>query len=198
LWRWRTSLLAWVSRLGWGRVNIVERTFPNAWSLRKGKRLNINVEGPFLATSSICEPVLRSLPQWFGIEAANVQYLQDIEELPTFLAQGDGGVTGFLTIREHNEYAAEIHIVGVRPEAHRQGIGRALLAEAERYLAQRGIEYLQVKTLSPAHPDQGYARTRAFYRAMGFRPLEEFPELWGPENPCLLMVKYLGDDCEKA
>jgi len=137
------------------------------------------------------------LPQWFGIEAANIQYLKDIEELPTFLAAVDGRVLGFLTIREHNEYAAEIHIVGVRPEAHRQGIGRALLAEAERYLRQRGIEYLQVKTLSPSHPDEGYARTRAFYEAVGFRPLEEVQELWGPENPCLMMIKHLGESDEK-
>lgn len=155
------------------------------------------IQGPFLARSRVCEPILRSLPQWFGIEAANVQYLKDIEELPTFLALVDGRVIGFLTIRIHDEYAAEIHIVAVRPEAHRQGIGRALLAEAEKYLGQRGIEYLQVKTLSPSHPDEGYARTRAFYQAMGFRPLEEFHDLWGPENPCLMMIKHLGDIDEK-
>ena len=28
--------------------------------------------------------------------------------------------------------------------------------------------------------------------SMGFRPLQEFPELWGKENPCLQMVKGLG------
>jgi len=139
--------------------------------------VSITVQGSFLAQSKACEPILRALPQWFGIEAANVQYLKEIEELPTFLAEVDGRVLGFLTLRQHSEYAAEIHIVGVRPEAHRQGIGRTLLAEAEKYLRQRGVEYLQVKTLSPAHPDEGYARTRAFYQAMGFRPLEAFPEL---------------------
>jgi ribosomal protein S18 acetylase RimI-like enzyme len=159
--------------------------------------MNTTVQGPFLARSAVCEPILRSLPQWFGIEAANIQYLKDIDGLPTFLAQVDGHVLGFLTIREHNEYAAEIHIVGVRPEAHRQGIGRALLAVVENYLTQRGIEYLQVKTLSPSHPDEGYAQTRAFYRAMRFRPLEEFQELWGAENPCLVMIKYLGASDEK-
>ena len=50
---------------------------------------------------------------------------------------------------------------------------------------------LQVKTLSESHPDAGYAKTRAFYRAMGFHPLEEFKTLWGEANPCLLMVKKL-------
>lgn len=137
---------------------------------------------------------MRSLPQWFGIEAANGQYLQDIEKLPSLLAQVDGRDLGFLTIREHNAYAAENHIVGVLPEVHRQGIGRALLLQSEISLRQRGVEYLQVKTLSPAHPDEGYAKTRAFYRALGFRSLEEFRELWGTENPCLMLIKYLGEE----
>jgi hypothetical protein len=61
-------------------------------------------------------------------------------------------------------------------------------------LRGQGVEYLQVKTLSDAHPDAGYARTRAFYQAMGFRPLQELPELWGEENPCLQMVKGLGEE----
>jgi ribosomal protein S18 acetylase RimI-like enzyme len=153
--------------------------------------MRVGIRQPALGTSADCEPILRSLRPWFGIEEANAQYLRDIETLPTFLAEVDGGVVGFLTIREHSEYAAEIHIIGVRPEMHRRGVGRALLLEAERYLRERGIEYLQVKTLSASHPDEGYARTRAFYEAVGFRPLEELPDLWGPANPCLLMVKRL-------
>ena len=30
-----------------------------------------------------------------------------------------------------------------------------------------------------------------FYRSMGFAPLEVFPELWDPWNPCLTLVKIL-------
>jgi ribosomal protein S18 acetylase RimI-like enzyme len=63
----------------------------------------------------------------------------------------------------------------------------------EAHLQAQGIEYLQVKTLSPAHPDKNYAKTRAFYHALGFRPLEEFPDLWGEQNPCLQMIKYLSE-----
>jgi len=46
-----------------------------------------------------------------------------------------------------------------------------------------------VKTRGPSAPDEPYGRTRAFYRAMGFAALEEFTEIWGPENPALLMAK---------
>ena len=146
-----------------------------------------------MGKSSVCEPILYSLPQWFGMEESNRQYLQDIDILPTFLAFADDEAVGFLTLKQHNEYAAEIHIIGIRPEQHRRGIGRALLAKAEEFLKREGVEYLQVNTLGPSCPNEDYARTRAFYLSMGFRPLEEFLELWNADNPCLLMVKSLDD-----
>ncbi len=81
--------------------------------------------------------------------------------------------------------------MAVLPEFHRQGIGRALLGHAEAMLATDGVEFLQVKTRAPGTPDEGYDKTRAFYRAYGFRPLEEFRELWGVDNPALQMIKVV-------
>ncbi len=154
--------------------------------------MKITVQGPFLEMASVCEPILRSLPKWFGIEEATAQYIKDIDVLPTLLASIDE-VVGFLTLKQHSQYAAEIRVMGVRREVHRHGVGRALVSKAEQVLHQSGVEYLQVKTLSPSHPDEGYASTRKFYLAMGFRPLEEFKELWGKESPCLQMIKSLLD-----
>lgn len=152
--------------------------------------MEVDVQGPLLGKASACGPILRALPEWFGIPQATEQYIKDVEALPTFDAAVSGEVVGFLTFREHSEYAAEIHVMGVTPAWHRRGVGRALIAGAEQYLRRRGVEYLQVKTLSGRHSDENYARTREFYSAMGFRPLEEFPELWG-QNPCLQMIKSL-------
>jgi ribosomal protein S18 acetylase RimI-like enzyme len=98
---------------------------------------------------------------------------------------------GFLALRHHNPVASEIHVLAVRRDHHRSGIGRALLRGAETGLARRAARLLQVKTLGPSHPDPGYARTRAFYSAMGFLPLEESTHLWGQDQPCLVMVKSL-------
>ncbi len=141
--------------------------------------------------AAICEPILRALPQWFGIEAATRQYVQDIERHLTFVAYDDGSPVGFLTIVDHSAFAAEIHVMGVRPDYHRQGIGRSLVQTTENFLRQQQTEFLQVKTLSARHPDPDYQRTRAFYLALGFRPLEEFPDLWGPDAPCLQLIKAL-------
>lgn len=154
----------------------------------------LQITGPILGLSAVCAPILRALPEWFGIEAATQDYIETIETLPTLLAEMDGQPVGFLTIKQHSPYAAEIYVMGVRPDAHRCGVGRALQAHAETYLRQQGVEYLQVKTLSSAHPDAGYAKTRAYYLAMGFRPVEEFPTLWGEANPCLMLVKNVAQD----
>lgn len=151
--------------------------------------MNIQIKGPLLGQSSACEPVLRSLPQWFGIEASNLQYIRDIEVMPTFVAVVETDVIGFLTLKQHNEFAAEIMVMAVRPNMHRKGVGSALLSGAEAYLKRQGVEYLQVKTLSSKHPDANYAKTRAFYLASCFRPLEEFSHLWDEQSPALLMIK---------
>lgn len=136
--------------------------------------------------SRICELVLRDLPDWFGIEEATAAYVRDVAALPTF-AIGDDAL---LSLKLHTPRAAEVYVMGVRRARHREGLGTALLRAAEEYLREREVEYLQVKTLGPSHPDPGYERTRLFYEARGFVPLEEIHGLWG-HNPCLLLVKRL-------
>ncbi|MEZ4680968.1 MAG: GNAT family N-acetyltransferase [Caldilineaceae bacterium] len=134
---------------------------------------------------------MRALPDWFGIEEAIIQYISEIDQLPTFIARQGERAIGFLSVKQHNPYSAEIHVLAILPEMHRRGIGRQLLQQAECYLRAQGVEYLHLKTLSDSHPDEGYAKTRTFYLAVDFRPLEELTPLWGEENPCLLMVKRL-------
>jgi len=180
------------------------------------------VRGPLRGQGAACAAVLRALPDWFGIEASIVQYVEDVDDLPTFVAEENGveepdrtrgsgageaadrsagsgdtsvgpcaRVLGLLAVAVHSAHAAEIHVVGVLPHRHRAGVGSALLAAAEGWLREQGVRYLTVKTLSGTHPDAGYAGTRAFYEAAGFVPLLELPALWGPDNPCLVMLKTL-------
>jgi len=137
-----------------------------------------------------CEAILRALPDWFGIEEALADYVRDIAVMETFGAFESDVLIGFLTLRQHFPESAEVHVMGVRQERHRRGIGRALLTHAESWLREQGVRWLQVKTLGPSREDAGYARTRAFYQALGFDPLEECETRW-PGNPCLTLVKRL-------
>jgi hypothetical protein len=67
---------------------------------------------------------------------------------------------------------------------------QALVEQGEKVLRHRGIEYVEVKTLGPSRRDTNYGRTRDFYAAIGFRPVEE-NNLWGDANPCLILIKHL-------
>lgn len=154
----------------------------------------------WLVTSGEQDPgtvarLLALLPTWFGIPASNEQYVRDASELPTYLArpanEPRAQPVGVLLAHRHFPEAAEIHLLAVRPDLHRHGVGRALVEALEADLVADGCAVLQVKTLGPSHPDPGYALTRLFYSAAGFRPLEERTDIWGPQDPCLIMVKAL-------
>jgi GNAT superfamily N-acetyltransferase len=138
-----------------------------------------------------CRNILSALPGWFGIPASVENYVAVADRSPTVIASLESREVGLLTLVRHSPYAAEVVVMGVLPDFHRQGIGQALLQYAEGLLAADGVEFLQVKTLSPSKPDAGYEDTRAFYFSCGFRPIEEFPDLWGPDSPALQMIKIV-------
>lgn len=139
------------------------------------------------------ERLLRGLPEWFGIESALRQYVEDARRLPSYVAADPdtGAIVGTLLVKRHFPSSAEVHLMAVARERHRQGIGRLLLDAAEADLRSDGVAFLQVKTLGNSRADPNYTETRAFYLASGFTPLEEFLDLWDEGNPCLLMVKSL-------
>jgi coenzyme F420-0:L-glutamate ligase/coenzyme F420-1:gamma-L-glutamate ligase len=145
----------------------------------------VHVDDP-AERSRIAEVVLRDLPEWFGIEESTREYIETAAALPTFAVEPDGG---FVCIKQHTRAAAEIYVIGVRRAQHRQGIGRALVAEAEAWCRARRIRYLQDKTLGPSRSSPGYDATRAFYEALGFVALEELHGLWDEDNPTLILVK---------
>lgn len=138
------------------------------------------------------ERILRGLPEWFGIEQSLRDYVDDARRLPTYLARDpEGAVVGVLLVKRHFPSAAEVHLMAVDRAWHRRSVGRALLRALESDLAAEGVHFLQVKTLSASRSDENYARTREFYLAQGFTPLEEFSDLWDEHNPCLQLVKTL-------
>jgi GNAT superfamily N-acetyltransferase len=151
----------------------------------------VTVRGPLTGQGAVAERILRALPGWFGIEESVLAYVRAADEHPTFVAECGGEAAGFVTVKRTSDHAAELHALGVLPGRHRRGVGRALVERAAAHAAAEGCGLLHVKTLAPSHPDPGYAATRAFYETMGFLPLEELPHLWGPDDPCLIMVRCL-------
>ena len=142
-------------------------------------------------TSSYAISAASPVPHWFGIATANEEYRRVADRCPTVVANEDSEAVGFLTVVHHSPHAAELHVMAVRPQLHRHGIGRRLVEAAEDRLRSEGVEYLQVKTLSASAADEPYLGTLAFYTALGFRVLEEMPSLWDAGNPAVLLIKRL-------
>ncbi|MFH0764937.1 MAG: hypothetical protein V2A61_00805 [Calditrichota bacterium] len=72
----------------------------------------ILIEGPSLARTNDCEPILHALPNWFGIEEAIQCYLKKIDLLPTFVAFAGTKPIGFLTLEQFGEHSAEMVVMG--------------------------------------------------------------------------------------
>jgi XTP/dITP diphosphohydrolase len=141
--------------------------------------------------AEIARSILAALPDWFGLPDAVERYVALARAEPILVASRGGRAIGFALGRRTSPAAAEIHVIAVLPGEHRSSIGERLVERIERDMLGEGIEFLTVKTLAPSVDYPPYAATRAFYRALGFRPIETFPALWSPEDPCLFMAKAL-------
>lgn len=145
-----------------------------------------------LMKSAYTKEVLEKLPEWFGNKQALEDYVVKVAELTYWAALNkENNCIGFLAVKIHYGHTGDIFVCGVLPEYHRSGIGKALYNIAEAYLIQNSCKYVVVKTLSDTVIYQPYARTREFYKSIGFKPLITLTEMWDEKNPCLVMVKTL-------
>ncbi|WP_265459384.1 GNAT family N-acetyltransferase [Enterococcus sp. HY326] len=140
--------------------------------------------------SKIVNEVLNDLPEWFGIEEALLNYVNEAEQLPLWAAITEGEVIGFIDLKATSEDTAEISCMGIKRQHHRQGIGKILFSSLENY-AKENYSYLQVKTVNEG-TTPGYDKTIQYYLSCGFSKLEVFPTLWDERNPCLILVKKIG------
>ena len=151
----------------------------------------MNIEGPVIGVEKQCERVLRTLPSWFGIEEALLEYAQSTSHLPTFVIRDRNEIVGFLSLQQHFREAWELNCIAVDSAFRGQGLGKRLHEHAEHWLCSRGAAILQVKTLAAGHSSKAYAETREFYGALGYKPVEVFPTLWAAHLPVLQLIKVL-------
>jgi len=165
-------------------------TLINKGHCRDSSSVKIFGVGDPNAKTQICEKILMTLPDWFVIESAILDYIKDVQKMETWVAV-DADVVGFLSLNSHNQQTAEIHVMGLLPEHHGKKIGSKLIQAAEESLLSQKYKFLTVKTLSEKRSNESYDKTRKFYLNYGFTPVEEFLTLWGEHNPCLMLIKNL-------
>ncbi len=141
--------------------------------------------------SDITDFILHQLPDWFGIEESIQEYIKSVKGKVFYAVYDNNDVVGFICLKINSPYTAEIYVMGILEPYHRHGIGRNLVNIAEQYIKENHYKFFMVKTLGESSDDESYRKTRAFYRSVGFYPLEEIKEIWGEENPCLIMIKHI-------
>ncbi|WP_049532841.1 GNAT family N-acetyltransferase [Streptococcus pseudopneumoniae] len=138
---------------------------------------------------AVVAEVLKDLPEWFGIPESTQAYIEGATTLQVWAAYQESDLTGFVSLSYSSEDCAEIDCLGVKKSYQGRKIGSQLLANLESE-ARKKVDYLQVKTVAEGS-NKDYDRTNVFYRSLGFKKLEIFPQLWGSQNPCQILIKKL-------
>ena len=141
----------------------------------------------------IAREILEALQDWFEIPETREKYIRESREQMFLAAEQNGRMAGFLCLKETGSSSVELAVMGVRKEWHRQGTGKALVQAAKAAAAAAGYEFMQVKTVQMGRYEE-YDRTNRFYRSVGFRELEVFPDYWNEANPCQVYVLCLKDE----
>ncbi|HLT90189.1 MAG TPA: GNAT family N-acetyltransferase [Woeseiaceae bacterium] len=81
----------------------------------------------------------------------------------------------------------DLYWIAVAPGRQRGGLGRRLLAEAERRALAGGATEMTIDTAGRAQ----YAPTRAFYERMGYAVLEVVPDFYSPGDDKVAYRKRL-------
>lgn len=138
----------------------------------------------------VARRVLEGLEDWFGVEDSREKYIADSAEQACFAAYDGASPVGFLCLKPTSRWTAEVAVMGVLREYHRQGVGRQLFEAAREHARAAGYAFMQVKTVRYGVYED-YDRTNLFYQSLGFKELEVLPTLWDAANPCQIYVMAL-------
>ena len=83
--------------------------------------------------------------------------------------------------------AVDLYWIAVHPRWQGKGVGKALLAAAEAWIAESGRSRVYIETSGRAL----YEPTRAFYLASGYEVAAVIEDFYGPGDGKLLFVKVL-------
>jgi GNAT superfamily N-acetyltransferase len=84
-------------------------------------------------------------------------------------------------------YSYDLYWIAVDPKTQGQGIGKQLMAESERLMAERGARRVYAETSSRPQ----YEPTRAFYLACGYVQEALLVDFYAPGDGKVIFVKVL-------
>lgn len=129
-----------------------------------------------------CVALLEGLPEWFdaGDVAHALRHLTPEET--RLIRDADGTLLGILSSRRLPLEGAEtpyVDLVAVRSGCMGRGVGRELMAEAERLAGPGSRLWLEMLEEDASVPR--YRKRRSFYESLGYRTVAVYPsDSWGP------------------
>jgi ribosomal protein S18 acetylase RimI-like enzyme len=133
-----------------------------ALSLRAWAPVFVSLEGALAGSGVFAE----LYPDWQAAQRRAV--VAACATLPTWVAEVDGAVAGFVALRfDPDAGIGEIHMVAVDPDHQRAGIGTLLASFALDRIRDAGLPVAMVETGG----DPGHAPARRTYERAGFTPL---------------------------
>jgi len=106
-----------------------------------------------------------------------------------WLTEDDGGLVGvvYYAPERMTEGTWNLYMLAIHPDRQRQGRGAALVRHVERDVAARGGRLLLIETsgLGP------FARTRAFYRTLGYDEEARIRDFYKPGDDKVVFRKAL-------
>ena len=115
----------------------MEQTISCLFTVERRMVMEIREVGDGNAKKEICDTVLHRLPEWFGIEESIAEYVSLVEEMPFYGVYDGERLVGFLAVKVHNAFTAEVCVMGILKEYHRMGIGA--YGTCGRVLSTEGI-----------------------------------------------------------
>lgn len=136
--------------------------------------------------------IAKNLPDFFN--ADGIATLEsDLKTHELFGAFVNKKLVGFITLRKADVGSLEISWLAVEKKSQGLGIGSKLVRESLKNFSEKGFDVCYVKTLAETAEDEGYEKTRKFYKNLGFRTLEiidPYPG-WSAGNPCQILAAAL-------
>jgi ribosomal protein S18 acetylase RimI-like enzyme len=121
-----------------------------------------------------------------GFVGTLAAHFAEPEEGHVWLLAGDGQGAGYLA-PEAGPGVWNLLFLGVRPEARRQGVARALVSHVEQRLRAQGARMLLIDTSTEAP----MAAARALYEALGYERVALIPDYWAPGDGKLTFRRAL-------
>lgn len=87
----------------------------------------------FKYKAQVCNDILRSLPEWFAVEESIVDYTRKVQDMIFYIALEDTNPIGFIAVKTHNEFTAEISVMRIMSDFQRKGTGTSPIKRVEKF-----------------------------------------------------------------